>query len=267
MAQLAASGAPLHRLLRASRLDEFNLEDPVSFVPSCLVYEFLKRVQRKELSAEPANDLKAGYRFRHMAHFGDGVLTAPTMLTAVKRAADPRGTISTQNFVDLEVNGSTVTITDRFEHQSDRDTRLIENLSLCPFIDGIVHFAGLNCRPLRVEVTAEKLLDHTIPIDLRQTRVLCNKTANRVTVPLAWLGKRPPIEVTAANEPAWAPEDNFPSKLFAFFDGLQPGLRPDLSFTADCAGISPRSIQRLLREESTSFFELLDQWLFGKEGI
>ena len=254
----------MDRYLQSARLDVFDTRDPLAFVPAKLVHDFLDRVGSKELSQNAANDLEAGFRFKNMEHFGEGVLTAPTMLTAVSRAADPRGTINTQNFVELEITGATATVTDRFEHAPGRSQRLIETLSLCLFLDGIVQFGGWNCRPLTLEVTTDRLLDHTIPIDLSSTKILFNRPSNRMTVPLAWLGNRPRNRSPVSSSPNWAPDDDYTSKLSAFFDGLATGRRPNLEFTAECSDMSPRSIQRRLQEEGTSFFELLDQWSFGK---
>ncbi|MGI9390522.1 MAG: helix-turn-helix domain-containing protein [Boseongicola sp.] len=253
----------MDRYLRFARLDAFDMHDPMAFVPAKLVHEFLDNIGRKELSQSAAQDLEAGFRFQNMKHFGEGVLTAPSMLTAVSRAADPRGTINTQNFVEMEIKGATATITDRYEHTPGRSQRLIETLSLCLMLDGVVQFGGRNCRPLALEVTADHLLTHTIPIDLSDAKISFNRPSNRVTFPAAWLAKSPRNASPATNSPNWAPDEDYSSRLMAFFDGMEPGRRPNLEFTAECSDVSPRSIQRRLQEEGTSFFDLLDQWSFG----
>ncbi len=260
--QLSQSGVPVERYLRKAGLSDFAMDQPENYLPAHSVIAFLERLAARELSDDPIGDLELGYRLGNTAHYGQTVLSASSLLAATAQAAEPGNAVITYNTLDMQIDGPTATIFDRYRNERVLGETILEGLSLILLLDAMVLFGGRNCRPIKLGFTGDTLPRHSVPIDLSQTAIRFEQAANSVTFPSVWLSSPPRLQVPQPKLGQWAPVDSVSARLRELFQSLHPEVRPALRRIAEASGIAPRTLQRRLAEEGTSYFELLDTWRF-----
>lgn len=260
--QLVQSGVSVEGHLRRVGLSDFAMDQPENYVPAHSVIAFLERLAVRELSDDPIGDLEMGYRLANTAHYGQAILSAPSLLAATAQAGDPGNAVISYNTLDMQIDGPVATIFDRYHHERGLGETILEGLSLFLLLDAMVLFGGRNCRPIGLGFTGDTLPRHSVPIDLGQTAIRFGQAENSVTFPTVWLANPPRLPVPQPKAVHWAPGDSVSSRLSELFNSLHPEVRPTLRQIAEVSGITPRTLQRRLAEEGTSFFELLDTWRF-----
>ncbi len=260
--QLSRSGVPLESHLRKSGLADFAMDQAENYLPAHSVIAFIERIAARELSDDPVGDLERGYRLANTRHYGQAILSASSLLAATAQAGDPGNAVITYNTLDMQIDGPTATIFDRYHHRRVLGETILEGLSLFLLLDAMVVFGGRNCRPIKLGFTGDALPRHSIPIDLSRTAVRFGQQANFVAFPSVWLANAPRLPVPQSKAAHWAPGDSVSARLGELFHSLHPEVRPTLRQIAEVSGIAPRTLQRRLAEEGTSFFELLDSWRF-----
>lgn len=258
--QLSISGVAVDHYVRRAGLGQFRISDPNVYLPAPLVYKMLKDIDRRELSSSPVDDLAMGYRLEHIGSFGKTILTAPSMLAAAARVADPRAAAITYNTTELDICGPTSFLYDRFDHDHSRSARLIEDLSLVLLLDTMVKFGGHGCKPVSLEITRANLPEHGVPIDLSNTRILLGRSVNKIEFPSSWLGNRYD-ELPESKAPrGHAPTGCLSDRMFTFLNSMEFGSRPSIDLVATSADCSRRTLQRRLAAEGTNFQEIHEIW-------
>lgn len=256
--QLAASGVPVERHLRHAGLAEFAMDEFKSFVPAHSVIAFLERLAACELSEDPVGDLEHGYRLSNTAHYGQALLSSRSLLAA----AAPGDAVISYNTLDLQINGPTATIFDRYHRERGPGERILEGLLLILLLDAMVAFGGRNCRPIRFGFTGGSFPRHSVPIDLSHTVIRFGQPENSVTFPSRWLANAPRLPLPRPEAVHWAPDESVSARPRELFCNLRPDVRPTLKLLAETSGIAPRTLRRRLANEGTGFFGLLDTWRF-----
>ncbi len=262
LSQLTQSGVPVERHLKRAGLLDFAMDQPEHYVPAHSVIGFLTHLAARELSNDPIGDLELGFRLANTAHYGRAVLSSPSLLGAAAQAGDPGNAVISYNTLDMRIDGPTVTIFDRYYHDRVLGEIILEGLSLMLLLDAMVLFGGPNCRPIGLGLTGENMPRHSLPVDLSRTVIRFGQPANSVTFPSVWLANAPRKLAQPPGSTQWAPANSVSARLRELFQSLYPEVLPTLHYIAEAGGMAPRTLQRRLAEEGTSFFEVLDTWRF-----
>lgn len=256
---LEKHGVNVDRHLKKAGLDAFSPRNPKSWLPKKLVFRFVERLERHELSSKPIEDLEPAYRIRNMHHYGQQLLSASNMLMAARRATNPKAAIMTYHKTGVGLHGGRASIRSIYKHKRERTELLIEGLSLVLMLDALVEFGGKRFCLSSLDITLNELPDTTLPIDLSRTKIRTAQSTHTAMFPMSWLAHRPKTRLRKPTNMPQADHSKISDRLLLLFDALEKGQRPTLEAIADCTGMPERTIQRKLAEENTSFFELLDQ--------
>ena len=109
-----------------------------------------------------------------------------------------------------------------------------------------------------------KMPNISLSVDLSRTRIKLGQPENSVTFPTRWLANRASCAVQNPQRSNWAPENQISSRLYEILNSLSQDVRPDLRWIAEANAMTPRTLQRRLADEGTTYFEILDAWRFER---
>lgn len=261
---LEKRGVNIDRHLRAVDLDVFDTRNSSAWLPKESVFRLLERLNRYELSDKPLEDLEPAYRLRNTHHYGQNLLSAPNMLTAAKRATDPKYSVLTYHRVDVGFQRGRARLRSRYNHRRQWAEHFIEGCSLILMLDALVEFGTEHCRLSTLDITLNNLPETTLPIDLSKTKIRTEQPAHKATFPLSWLSRSARSKVQPRADTGWGNHALLSDRLIALFEALERGKRPSLELISRHTSVAKRTIQRTLAKEHTSFKDLVDQWTAQK---
>ena len=262
-------GAPVDRELARAKLPTYLEEMPNAYISEDFAYRFLMRCSAQE----GIDDLgfEAGWGF-HLEDLG------PEMLNAMKSKSTVKERIKTFNrFAQLEANslqcmlvpeGNAVRVCIHELYPQDVDIRISEWQSIKIFIEIIRSGIGTDWLPSE--------------ISLRSSRKVCLSVLDRLNVPNVLVGQPttsflvPASLLVALVKPCGIADTSVVNQLSAeptcdsLVGTLQMLLKPyllsssypSIDLAAEIAGISSRTLQRLLKQHQVTYTDLIENMRF-----
>ena len=262
---LREAGAPLGTLTRAAGLDRFDLDDPEGYVPVDRQLAFYDVLSNREGIADIAAQFFRRFQLRNIGDWGQATLAEPDLLTACLDAQRYASLIETHFYVRLQINGPRARISAGYRYRPGPVIRQSERMSLLVILDALHVAAGPEFVPDEIHLTGGELkgLEST-PIGGGK-RVLIGQREVAVVFPTRLLACRMRKEGGGAN---FASIDDagktMAERIERLLDASFPGALTSLPRLAATLDSSPRTLQRYLEGEGTSFSAVLEKWRFKR---
>ena len=257
----------LRVLLRHTGLDKFNLDVADAYLPTTAVYQFLQEISKQESLADIASATTARINVLSLAQFGEMVAFSSNFLAAMQFASRYDQVLMSQQRIGFQVNGETCMYWQKYVDTPLPGRDQLEMIDFALVLSGFRLAAGPNWEPLEIllQCDAEPDLDHLLPPG-SNTRIRLGQSVTAVVFPTTMLFL-PMLHKDSSTEQETAIDNmdaGVTKKLESLMDAFQPGFVPDMNQLSDLLNIAPRTLQRRLCEEGSSFSELIDRWRFQK---
>ncbi len=256
---LSSAGVNMSGPSQKSYLGRFRLEDPSTIVPqacACAFFEYVTADQGREVT----NCIASWYNMKNIPGWGGAITGTYDVLEAINLAGSAEGSIISDNRVQARVEGVVTIFEDLFLAGTGGKSEWKPMFSLLLAIDGFRAACGPNWMPLRIDTAFKDVSVLEDLFDLSDVEVRTSQSANRLYFDTTLLAKTMP-----KNEP----DDRWPSvperrrdRLIRMFGALEEPEQLNIASISRMFDISPRSLQRSLSEEDTTFSEALKHWRF-----
>ncbi len=262
METMRGAGENLDPIFRRAGLAEFNLDRVTNHVPLDAFCSFLADVDQMY----GADDLLDHYH-PHMTldlvpDFTEFIKSAPDLLTVCEAAAVNDSIVFSHEKAVFKIEGSRATFGSAFQNNGLPGHAHLDGLNLALMINSFRLFLGSQWDPLEVHVQQPDLggIEHLLN-DPGKTEVYFNRSYSGVVFPSALLTK----SLENGSESPGATRDvccgeSLSKRIVNLLDSMDRSLIPNLEEMADLAGISGRTLQRLLADEGTTYSELVEKW-------
>ena len=257
------TGSNVDAPISAVDLDKFRFEDPDTSLPLNRANALLEHFARTETGPRLPAAVLSHYSIQNMAEWGKAILACPDLLTAVKMATQPGASMFTNNVLSLIVDGPTATFIDHFTTADSLAQEWWSLFSAFLAIDGFRAACGPDWKPLELDVASSDISALEGVLDLSGVIVRNGCRSNCMRFRTSDLTRRMPIATDGRNGLSVMPA-NVRRCVFNVLDGLACDVVPSENLIAELFDMSARTLQRRLREEETTFFEVIDRWRMAK---
>ena len=258
---LEKSGVSVNRLLNSNGFRAFQFRDPCATVPYPLVSELWDRILRSE-GVEVIEVISRAYSKDRIPGWGAAILSHPTVLAALKAGASPsRRTFSSWR-AGLELRAADAVYTSRINLNSrDRvwEAAIAIRLTLDTFRAG----GQEDWMPTQIDVplNVPSMIDGLF--DFEAVDVRFGQDAMRFYFDPIILGEKLRNK-REQDSSSFGVSDLISTKIFDLLQSLKPDCRPSIEVIAEAFGVSPRTIERRLEQENTTFRGVLKTWRTGR---
>jgi AraC-like DNA-binding protein len=262
---LKTAGAPVDRLLRKAKLDNFRLDNPDKFVPAICAYDFINAVVKYETGPHIPREVLTNYRLENMGNWGGYVSAFSDILSTCIAASDPAARNMSAENPGMDMNGARTTLSDRFAIQPSMARAWMEHVSAHLMLDGLRMGGGKNWVPQEIHFSSrsatgleQMLSDRNIVFRFDQPALAVVFPTDFLASPMAPAPHAPDHQKPDGIEPMIS------ARLEMILDASIDRLRPTLEVLAEMVGMSPRTLQRRLADEGLNFSSFVDQWRFKR---
>ena len=269
LAFLEEVGAPVDRELRRARLPTLVTEDPDMYLPDLRMRAFLRAIAEKEgIDDFGARAMSYSGLWRLSATIGDSGAQSPTLYAALKQFC--RYCVVEDSYLSAWITGdeTTIRVSCRNRMPLGPFSRRIEDWSQLSAIIAIIRsFAGPEWQPVEIALYSESPISEFAAQLFPNARLLRGQRSASVTVPRDLLsvpgrmngnGIRSGRATQAAGDRTERPPDLLSTLRDVLSAYLQDGPLA-IGQAAEMAGVSPRTLQRRLRQSGISYSGLLQQ--------
>ena len=262
IAALKDAGAPVDRLLTHSGLHRFRIDDPGAWIPAECLHKLFELVARRETGPELPPEISSRYVMANMGGFGSETLQVPDLRTLFLLVQE--APLCTYANLTLSLHGVNSRITTDIEGPKRLSRQWHEVMCFALMIDSVRAAAGSDWRPAAMHVsdsnpgeveaflsdqTAVSNSGETFSIDLPTIYLAGPLTAGQS---LDQVGPGPRIGNGLAD------------RVKAVLDASTNDVVPTVEMVSEISGVSVRTLQRRLREEGLTFFDVVDRWRFNR---
>ena len=262
---LREAGAPLGALAKTAGLDRFHLDDPEGYIPVDRQYAFYELLSKREGITDIAAQFHERFLLSNIGDWGHAALAAPDLLTACLDAQRYVSLFETHAYVRLEINGPRARLSTGYRYRTGPGVRQSERISLLIALDGVREAAGPDFIVDEIHLTEGRLAGLESYVGGSGTRVLTDQAAVAVVFPTRFLTRRMGKGPTGSDFSSINGAGNTMAKrIERLLDASIPGSLTSLARLADSLDSAPRTLQRYLAEEGTSFSAVLEKWRFKR---
>ena len=268
ISDLGRSGCNINQLIRASNLNHFNLDDTDGYVPLIGMYRLFDNISQTIGVEDFISVFHESIKVQNLHNYGSFMLSAPDLLSAAKFSLKFASLNYTSEIDGLEVNGPVtkfwINLND--EYQSGKEHA--SALQLAFILDHLRLACGDKWAPMEIHYPFEKLPNidsllpegHDVIIKSNQEYIAVFFPTSVLQLPvfhdsnqIIFQGVQHPFRLKTLSQQ---------ERIEQLLNSQITGHVPTLTQIAEWFGKSPRSMQRKLDGEHTSYFEIVDQWRF-----
>lgn len=260
---LQASGVPFERLLRKSKLGDFDLTNEENYVPLPLVYDFIFDLHQYIGPSEFKATLSGGFnRFKleDLGDYADHVLSYPNLLSSLQEVVKYDYMMLSSINMDLKITGHETRLIAVFTDGPSPGQDLMIISKILQTIEGVQIFAGKNwLRRLEVPSSLSKLIDTHFPFDI-------NVSGGHPHIAFVFdtklLTSVNPYMKEVEFDDLQDQQQQISSRVDQVFKNLRPYKMTSVVDFSDYFNLSTRTLRRLLLSEGTSFSEIRERNTF-----
>jgi AraC-like DNA-binding protein len=261
---LREAGAPLGTMTRLAGLDRFHLDDPEGYIPVDRQLAFYDVLSNREGIADIAAQFRQRILLSTIGDWGQATLAAPDLLTACLDAQRYASLIETHFYVHLQISGPRARLSAGYRYRPP-GIRQSEHMSLLVMLDGLRVAAGPEFVADEIHLTDDRLQELESTFTDRGKKVLTGQQEVAVLFPTRLLACHMRKQGTGPNFASIdGAGDTMEEHIERLLDASVTGALTSLPRMADITGSSPRTLQRYLAEDGTSFSAVLEKWRFKR---
>lgn len=260
-------GIDIVKIFRKTDLDQFNLHDSEGYIPANIVYQVLTTLEKENKIDNFLSYFMPTMKLVSMTRITDIYAFTPDLLAACRLAEEHDQVIFTHERMSLTIHGQYSKFSSYFVDEPLPGRELFELLNLALILNGFRLACGQHWLPLEIHLQHDNTsyLDAFLPKD-HTVKVLTNQDTMAMMFPtsllkLPMLGER--IQDNQLDDIISSPQ-LLSQKVAQLFESNALEYLPNLTHISKLTGISTRSIQRKLKDEGTSYREILENWRFKR---
>lgn len=263
---LKDSGVNTDKLIRQSQLRYFNLSDPEAYLPIQVIYDFFAVIKKSQQIDNICVTFSDYFSLDKIGAYGELIASSKRLLPAAQNAVKFQKTYTSLENVSFEIKDDGVHFTNKFIGQFTPTQSIIEDIDLGMQLRTIKlsNKVGWSPKEIHIRGTDTALIEHEFPN--HNAKIKLNQEHVGVVFDLASLAN--PLYQINGNEPPPVLMGSIPptlsGKLETLFDQLQGNYLPTLAQTSQMYCCTVADMQDDLKNEFTSYSELLDRWRFIK---
>ena len=258
-------GGNARRCIKASDLNLFNLDDTNAYVPLNCMYRLFDEMDKETGTEDFISFFHHSIKVQNLHNYGSFMLSAPDVMSAAKLAIQyaPYNFTSEQDGLVIDGPRSKFWINLKDKYQPGK--KHAYELLLSFIIDHIRLACGDNWEPIEIHYPMKKLpnLDALLPSG-HQVRSKANQDSIAVIFPTSILNQSIRYNYSEQFNPFPLASLSLKYKLRQLLNSFRGGAIPTLEYSASLLNISVRSLQRKLRQEQSSYFQVVDEWRFSR---
>lgn len=255
-------GADVDRHVAAAGLDVVDLGRTDLSIPRIAANRLFAMIVDEVGASAPAEILK-GFSIRSIPGWGDALTAVPDLRSALDLAASSEGRMTTGNRVITRTNGRVVTLIDRYTPQLAADEQWIAVSSFFLTFNDLPEICGSHWRPRVIEVPFDDVSMLEQLHDLSDVTIRTGRPETRLQFDISALACRMPGSAVIQTEcPGVA--SSIAQEIYLVLDALKPDVFPSFELISDFLGASPRTLQRRLADEGTTYRDVFARWRIGK---
>ncbi|OIQ27685.1 MAG: hypothetical protein BM564_11420 [Bacteroidetes bacterium MedPE-SWsnd-G2] len=260
---LKAKGISTDKMIQKSKLNNYNLTDPSGFIPSMLLYDFLEQVQHSQGLYSIAGEFHKDFSLRGAGSFGDGLFIQPTLLQTVQGAVKFQHLLRTDNILDFEIKGNTISFSFKMLSEPSIKKTIIEDIGLSQVLDTFRYVGGDQWFPTEIHTTSKSVMRLDKLLGPGNFKLYCNQPVNKVVFPLEFALK----ELIPYSKPEnfiLDSDNNLSKQITRILHNTSPGVQLNFKQIAEYSNMSTRSLSRRLTEEGATFNQLASNVMLSK---
>lgn len=257
---------PVRKLRDQSILRYFNLNDPNSYLPLHVIYDFFEGVREHYGFEFFEPRYLRHYNFSNMGVCGKFMASADRVLLALQYVAKYGNLLCTNQNIQLEVMGPNVVCSNRFIGNKGFGTNMLEYIWLLMLLDILKNAEGDEYRPKEIHLKGKECDYPKLEREIGATAVRFNQEHSSVLFKTSTLAK--PINSTKKLDVTQiqlrSPATSLSEKIERIFEILSNTGLPSMELISQFFGVSVSTLKRHLAAEKTSYHEITERWRFMK---
>lgn len=259
---LVEGGSPLERHLTAAGIDPLSLTNPNALIPLHWACSFIDRIGRLEGIKNFGFEVGSKSPIRSMGPLGEILSNSLTLKDLIERLLKWIPQFDSGAHIWTEPGSSPTTLKLCIRHEADIGRATADGFALMTLIDAVRMALGPNWRPQRYWITRSAGTPEAFEA-LSEGRASHDVRHVAFEIPMDRMGAQVSTN-RSLKDPTTELEDSAPQNnlIGSLTQALQSsmGLRlPVIEEAAALAQMSPRSLQRRLRESGLSYRNLVDR--------
>ena len=260
---MESHGEPVERLLRKAGLPEACTSDPSALIPVYAAGAFRELAAQRSGWANIALEATKGLEVENLGDFGNALIREPTLQRCLSCVCELVAAESSALQIGLETlpNGDVLIRQMRLIKPGEGEWHM--TLYVLVLLTKIVQLADPAWRPDVVWVAGAASASRTEAIEKLGARPRFGQSCSGLVIPASMLAS--PVARRASSEEIdtarlWstAPPTNYPDAIRETIRQYAPDGWLTIEDVADLAGASPRTVQRHLLAEKTTFSGLVE---------
>ena len=262
---LKEAGAPVDQMLVQSGLHRFRLDNPNIFVPAECMHDFFEIVARRETGPSLPYEIVSRYVLANMEGFGVEALGCSDLRAKFLFTSQPEARLLSYETIALDVRGVRSVFAYSLAMPPGTARSWLQNLTVFLVMDGFKIAAGADWTPAELHLP-DDVCDGIEEFVSDETVVRLNVPELAVVFPTEILALPMRRNDAATDAIGSAPRLglNMANRIEATLNSSTSDLLPTLEALAALSGISPRTMQRRLRDEGQTISEVVDRWRFSR---
>ena len=259
---LSNSGSNTQQVLRSADIPQFSLDHAENYVPTRSVYALMSLLNRKEGVVNLADEFVNLTNPLGLVSQMDLTLNTPDLLTACRFASKYDSVVVTNERIELEIKGSLTTLSSWYTDPPSEGRDEFDYFNLL-FTLLCFQLAGEAWHPVEIHLQSMTApnLDKILHWDNYKLYLGQPKTALVFPTSLLALGM-PGSQKKDLDSCRIQP--GLHHQIYGYLEDNAMPFVPGIDFMAEILEVSPRTLQRRLAREGTSYFDILDNWRFKK---
>lgn len=253
------AGLNVDRLLTAAKLQSFEIDRWNAALPLPLANAFFEEIARTETGPRLDAAIAARYSLANLSPWSQAITSCPNLLTACQLVCKTNAGIFTNNRLSLSIDGATATFKDQFTTPKSLAQEWSSLFSVFMLLDAFRAACGSHWLPLELDIACTDITALVDAIDLSGVVVRAGQSENRMRFLTADLCQQFLINTNSSTVLEPLPQTS-EGRLVEVLNSMQQDYRPTQDRLAEMFDMSPRTLQRKLGEDGTTFSEAMDHW-------
>lgn len=266
-------GAPVQRLLAATKLPTSVLQTPEALLPLKQVCEFYEQSARTEGCESLGLLAEQKIQIEDLGAFGRLLCYSPTLHDAIQTAIHLIATFNSGDRIWLREQGNQLWLCHKFVDQIEVGRQYADQYSIMLMIDLILLASGCEWNPTEIHLETSKFQGLNQIAGLSNTKVRFEQKSTAISFPRSLLSL--PLKSLSEYQDTQrykdyqillssAPATTFPGSVRQIIASLLRESYPDVQLVAEMIGMSVRSLQRQLNEADLTYSHLIEQVRFDR---
>lgn len=259
---LESEGVNITSLIPNRHISKFDFFDPDKYIPSQLLNQILITINREVATKSMVADLNHFFKSTNMGSVSNYIFQCPRFIDLLELVIKYQNVLRTDYEVKLTIDGPVSKFSVKINAKPGKSKLILEEIDISRILDVFQLVGGKDFTPIEIGITSETSNHLESIFPKGHYNVKTSQKESWIMFDTTVLYKKTP----KVFDHQLTPPDPILIKTMSFkvellLDSFQPGFVPKLDEIASVLNLSRRTIERELKKENTSFYNIKRKYL------